>query len=733
MTDMADYDPRVAMALESGLGHHRAGRLAEAEAVYRRILQENPRCAEALHLLGVLASQVGRGEAAAELIRQALAIRPNFPEALNNLGKILRDLGRLEEAIGACRAAIEANPRGAEAYSNLGVALQEKGLAEEAIAAHRQALALRPDFAEAHFNLGVALASQGRLEEAVEAYGRAIGLNPRLADAYHNIGNARREQGRVEEAIGAYREAVALKPDYHEAWSNLGLALREKGRIEEAIAAWRRAIAVKPEYDAAWCNLGVALREQGQLDEAVAALRRAVELKPDGAEAVSNLGLALGDEGRQEDAIAAFRRAVARNPNLPAVHSNLLFYLNYQLGHEGAAMAEEHRRWNRRHAEPLKQFIWAHDNERDPERRLRIGYVSPDFRGHAAAALMLPLMANHDHARVEVYGYAEVARPDAMTERFRGHADQWRNTAGWPDERMAEEIRKDRIDILVDLAGHTLGNRLLVFARKPAPVQVTWLGYPGTTGLEAMDYRLTDAYADPPGGSDALYSERLIRLPRTNWAYQPSEAAAATAVGPLAAGGVVTFGCFNNFAKVTEGMLRLWAEILAAVPGSRILLKARALGTASVEARVRALFGARGIAAERVEICGWRSSEREHLELYQRLAIALDPFPYHGTVTTCEALWMGVPVVTLAGQTHVSRVGVSLLSSVGLAELAARSEEEYVRTAARLAMDRPRLTELRGTLRPRMAASPLLDHGQFARDMEGAYRGMWRTWCGSAA
>ncbi len=379
------------------------------------------------------------------------------------------------------------------------------------------------------------------------------------------------------------------------------------------------------------------------------------------------------------------------------------------------------------YAEPLREFIQPHTGDRDPRRRLRIGYVSPDFKQHAVGTMALPLLACHNREEFEVSCYAQAREPDAMTERFRGHADHWRSTVGLCDEQLADLIRQDQIDILVDLAGHTAGGRLLVFARKPAPVQMTWLGYPNTTGVCTIDYRITDAHADPPGSGAALGVEQLVRLPRTNWVYQPPDNAPAPNHRPAA--GAVTFGSFNNFAKVTEPMLVLWARILHAVPGSRLLLKAQGLGSQSTRQRVWELLARERIDPARLELRGWEPGHGGHLALYNRVDIALDPFPYHGTTTTCEALWMGVPVITLAGRTHVSRVGVSLLRNMGLEELIAASPENYVALAVELANDLPRLSRLHSTLRKRMEQSPLTDAPSFAREVEAVYRRVWREWC----
>jgi protein O-GlcNAc transferase len=319
-------------------------------------------------------------------------------------------------------------------------------------------------------------------------------------------------------------------------------------------------------------------------------------------------------------------------------------------------------------------------------------------------------------------------KSDWMTERLRACADGWQNVVGWTDERVADKIREDKIDILVDLAGHTAGNRLRVFARKPAPVQVSYLGYPGSTGLSEMDYRLTDSFADPPGKTESLHSEKLWRLPVCNWCFSGFDD--SPAVGPLPAeAGSICFGTFNNFAKASPAVMDLWAAILTAMPSSRLIIKSQGLGERGVSERIHQLFESRGVQADRLEIRGHEPNPVSHLDAYNQMDIALDTFPYHGTTTTCEALWMGVPVITLAGQTHVSRVGVSLLNSVGLPELIAQSPEEYVSIAIRLAKDLPRLAELHRTLRQRMQASPLMDAPRFAGDIEAAYRQMWQNWC----
>ncbi len=407
------------------------------------------------------------------------------------------------------------------------------------------------------------------------------------------------------------------------------------------------------------------------------------------------------------------------------VHSNLVCTQVYCPGYDAQALYEEHRRWNRRHAEPLTKFIRPHLNDPSPDRRLRVGYVSPDFRSHPVGRFLLPLLKSHDHQGFEIFCYASVLVADSVTEQCRARADVWRDVLGLSDKQVAHAIRQDRIDILVDLTMHMAYNRLLVFARKPAPVQVTYLAYCGTTGLDAMDYRLTDPYLDPPGQDGRIYSEQSVRLPETYWCYEPPREAPPVNALPALETQQVTFGCLNNFCKVSGPVLAAWSQLLQAVPHSRLLLHA---GSGSHRDRVRAFLAAQGISAERVAFIDWRPTA-EYFGVYQRIDLALDPFPYGGGTTTCDALWMGVPVVSLAGQTAVGRGGLSLLSNVGLPELVARDCEQYVQIAVALAQDLSRLSQLRATLRDRVQASPLTNAPRFARNVEAAYRTMWQRWC----
>jgi predicted O-linked N-acetylglucosamine transferase (SPINDLY family) len=633
--------------------------------------------------------------------------------------------GRFAEAAEGYRRALQLGPNPAEVHTNLGVALARLGRLEEAAASYRRAVELRPDYAEAHSNLGNALQGQGKLEEAVASYRRALQLRPGYAKAHTNLGSALQKQGKLEEAAASHRRALQLRPDFAGAHNNLGSALAELGRPAEAAACCRRAVELRPDYAGAHNNLGSVLVDLGRLEEAAACHRRAVELQPDFADAHTNLGYALGEQGQIEEAITCYRRALHLKPDDPRVHSNLLFLLYFHPGYDARTIYAEHLHWNQRYAGPLAKSSPPHPNDRSPDRRLRIGYVSPDFRDHVDSYFTVPLLSNHDHGRFEIFCYAQVARPDAVTERLRGYADVWRDIVGLTDPQVADLVRHDRIDILVDLKLHTADNRLLVFARKPAPVQVAWLSYPGTTGLSAMDYRLTDPYLDPPGLFDDAYSEESLRLPDTFWCYDPLTDRPPVNPLPALGSGGITFGCLNTFRKVNDGCLALWAGALRAVPGSRLLMTAP---PGPARDRALAVLEREGVVAARVAFVDKRPRP-EYLGLYHRIDLCLDTLPYNGGTTSLDALWMGVPTLTMPGRTAVGRAGVCLLQNLGLPELIAAGPEDFARIAAEWAADLPRLSQLRATLRDRLEDSPLMDAPRFARNVEAACRLMWQRWC----
>jgi predicted O-linked N-acetylglucosamine transferase (SPINDLY family) len=783
-------------ALATARRHHGAGELEQAAALYRRLRDEDSKNAEVWCLLGEAAQALGGRDEAVESYRQTLRVKPGNPLAHNNLGIVLMEQGKLDEAVASYRQALTLQANYPEAHNNLGIALMDQGRLDESVASYRQALDLKPDYPEAWNNLANALARQSKVEEAAPAYRQALRLRPDYLKAQVNLGNLLRrmgrpdeaaavlqqavvgnrrhaplhnelaiaflEQGKLDEAIGACRQALLLRPDFPEAHNNLGIALMNQGHLAESVALYRQALALQPEYPEAFNNLGNALARQRKRDEAVAAYRRAVDLRPGYAEAHHNLGLVLAaqgkrdealacyeeavrlkphyaealnnlgnaykDQGRIDEAIACYRKAVAARPEDTAIHSNLLYALHHHPGYPAEAIFAEHLLWADQHARPAALGARPHPGEPDRGRRLRIGYVSPDFREHVMGRYSEAVIRAHDRGRFEVFCYADVPNPDALTGRIEASADHWRSLVGLSDARAAELILQDRIDVLVDQAGHTGGNRLRLFARKPAPVQVTHFGYLFSTGLAAIDYRLTDAYADPPGQTERFHTETVVRLPEVLWCYPPPP---SPEVGPLPAlkAGHVTFGCFNNLSKVTEKAIALWSQVLAAVAGSRLVVLAGA-GRGGDE-RVHKAFARHGFGGDRVTLVGRRSRE-DYFRLHHDVDVALDTFPYTGCNTTADALWMGVPVISLAGGTCMARQGIAALAHVGLEGLVVETPGAYVEAATRLAGDLPRLRELRSDLRERMRRSPLTDVPRFTRHLEEAYRGMWRRWCVAA-
>ncbi|MGA3066787.1 MAG: tetratricopeptide repeat protein [Tepidisphaeraceae bacterium] len=545
-----------------------------------------------------------------------------------------------------------------------------------------------------------ALANQhheaGRLAEAEKMYRQILQQQPGHADALHYLGLIAHQVGQNAAAVDLIRRGLAINPNLPEAHNNLGNVLKNTGKPDEAIECYRRAIALRPDFPAAYGNLGSGLKERGEMDEAIAVYRRAIE---------------------------SFSRENSRGSNHAYVHSNLVYALHFHPDYDAGAIAQEYRRWNRMHAAPLKGMIQEHRNDREPQRRLRVGYVSPDFRWHAVGRNLLPLLSNHDRGKFEIICYAQVLRPDALTKLLREKSDGWRNIVGMPDEQVAKQIRDDRIDILVDLALHTGDNRLLVFAHKPAPVQVSYLGYCSSTGLETIDYRFSDPYMDPADFDVSCYSERTVRLPSTYWCYQSTRSTADEAFEKKP--GEIIFGCLNTFSKASPQAQAFWARLLLAVPESRLVIHA-AEGTHRDNFSKR--FAAAGVDPGRIEFFPTISYDA-YMQMHRRVDVALDPFPYGGGITTLDCIWQGTPVVTLSGRTAVGRGGRSILSNLGLTDLIAATPDEYVRIAADLARDSDRRAQLRKTLRTRLMDSPLRNGAGFARDVEGAYREMWRRWC----
>jgi protein O-GlcNAc transferase len=612
-----------------------------------------------------------------------------------------------------------------EELTQRAVALAQAGNVAEGIVLFRRAVELRPGEAIYRNNLGLVLSSAGDHPSGVAQLEEAVRLRPDYADAWSNLGNALTMMRKFEAAVEAYERAVGIRPDFAQALSNMSLPLKYLKRHDEAIAAGRKGLALRPNSGIAHYNLGAALEGAEEFDEALEHFRRAVELKGDFPQAQVAVGNTLKALGRLDEAIEAYGRA-AEKGDLQA-YSNLAFAVHYHPEYDAAAILKTQRGWSERFAAPLAREVRPHENNPDPERRLRVGLVSGDLRDHSVGRVMVPILEHHDRNRFEIFCYSDGLFADAISGRLRGAAEGWREIIGLPDAEVGQKIREDKIDILVDLALQTGGNRLLVFARRPAPVQATYLAYCSTSGMETMDWRVSDPWLDPPGWDESVYSERTIRLARTYWCYLPQTKESPVAQPPAGNTGYVTFGCQNNFCKLTGPAWGAWIEILRGVTNSKLLIYAPR-GSPRSAAQKRLTDA--GIDPDRLEFVSGQNYG-DYLQTYSKIDIGLDPFPYGGGITTCDAIWMGVPVVTLRGRTGVGRGGASILGNLELPELVAQNVDEYIQIAVGFAGDLPRLTRLRGDLRGRMERSPLMDEKGFARGFEDVLRKMWHNWCGS--
>jgi predicted O-linked N-acetylglucosamine transferase (SPINDLY family) len=666
------------------------GRADEAEAAYRHALCIDPRYADAHLNLGVLLDAQGRREEAEAALREALRIRPGYAEAHANLGGVLQALDRLDEAAASCRRALELVPDNPMALNSFGIVLQRQGQLDEAAVHFRLALARLPDFAAAHRNLGQTLLAQGEVRAAEQHYRKAIELDACDAGAHVALGDLLRQGGRLNEVEVHYRRAFELRPDDPRTGNALGMLLQEQGRSDEALACHRRALAAAPDSVATLSSLAQAQFSLGQVDEAEASFREALRLRPD----------------------------------IAMLHSNLLHFLTLSRAGEPATVAA-HRAFGDRIGTPLRPFWPVHDNPRDPARRIRVGFVSADFFQHAVASFFEPILDYLSGCPdLELHAYFNGRIEDDVTERLRGRFAHWQSVATWSDDALFDAIRADGIDLLVDLSGHTGYNRLPVFARKPAPVQASWIGYPGTTGLAAVDYFLCDRFLLPPGRFDDQFVEKIVRLPGIA-PFQPDPAAPPVNALPALENGYVTFGSFNRPNKLNRAVIALWARLLRTLPDARLLLGAMPAGGHET---LRGWFETEGIAADRLAFHP-RSGMADYLALHHRVDFCLDTFPYNGGTTTHHALWMGVPTLTLAGASMPGRVGVANLLQAGVEGFAVESADAFVERGLAWARNLPALAALRAGLREQLLRHPLRDPLRLSESVRLALRGMWTRHC----
>ena len=651
---------------------------------------------EQLFAEAVRQHQAGDFSGAEKALKKVLKKAPGHINALQFLGMLLAQRGKLADAISLMQKAVKLQPKNAMSRFNLANALKGHGKLDAAVAEFRTAAGQSPDDPRICNGLAATLMLQDKLDEAETQFRQAISLEPRFADAYSNLGTVLMKKGEPDAAIESYREAIRRNPHHGEAMGNLGNALSEKGEYDEAVGLYEQAIAVDPGNFQARYNLGNTLVEHLRFN----------------------------------DAESLFRQVLAHQPDHTSARKNLMFTMCYNPERTPEQIGNEHKTWGEWLLSTLPSAPpKPHANNPDPDRPLRIGYLSPDFRAHAVACFVGPVLASHHREQVEVTCYASVAQPDDTTARLKKSAHHWVDVFDMDDDQLARKIRADQIDILIDVAGHTVGSRLPVMAQKPAPVQVTWLGYPATTGLAMVDYRLTDRFTDP-GEGNRWCVEELVRLGGGFSCFETPERLPDVESLPAKTNGYITFGSLMNTVKINPGVIDLWARVLKSVPGSRLLISRKNLAAKSMQERFYQLFESAGIDRGRVTCEGARNASGDQfLSAYNRMDISLDTFPYAGHTTTCEAILMGVPVVTLAGEGFVERAGVSVLSLAGQTEWIAENEDEYVQKAVALAGDVEALAKLRSGLRAQVVASELCDAEGFCTHMETAYRAMWQRWC----
>lgn len=702
------------------LGYERQGRLDEAAQHYRAALALQPVNPDNYRSLSALLRKQGKPDEAAAVLREAFRHGSGVPEMYHDLGLLMEQSGRLDEALECQWAAIRLRPDYAESYTRIAVVLDSLGRPDEALARARDAVRIRPEFAGGCNNLGVLLEKRDERHEAERWFRQALRIDPRFVEALYNLATVLGKLGAFDEAEAMARHAIALRPDSESAHHNLGFVLSARGRHAEAADAYRRAIELKPGFVDPLVNLSGILGKLDRLDEAEACSREAIRLDPGRTAASTNLGYVLVEQGRIAEAAECYRAALRLKPDSPALRSGYLYGLNYDPNTDIHTMLAEHQAWARfQEASVVPQPAPTADRG---DRPIRVGYVSPDLRLHPVAYFLEPILKHHDRERVQAFCYSDTAVPDAMSSQLQSLAHAWRPTYGLTDAQVADLVRHDGIDILVDLAGHTANHRLGVFARKPAPVQVTYLGYPNTTGLSAIDYLLTDAVTDPPG-APVWSTEALVRLPSGFCCYGPPDDAPEVTPLPAQRTGVVTFGALHKIPKLNPGVLDLWSDLLLAVPSAQLLLYRNHLQGGPRE-MILAHFDRRGIDRDRLDLRHALDGGGSHLRAYHEIDVSLDVFPWCGHTTACESLWMGVPIITLAGDRHASRMTASVTTSLGMPELIARTREEYIEIARALSADVDRLAETRAGLRERMRGSRLCDGRAFTRELEGAFHDM---------
>jgi protein O-GlcNAc transferase len=714
-------------ALINGFSAQKNGQLDDAAHWYGQALEIAPNNTDAINNLGLVLSAKGKIDEAITVFKRAIKITPENPGLYNNIGNAYKAIGELEQAISYFKQSLSIKPDSYEAHCNIGATLKAQGKLNDAVDHYQKALLLRQDIPEVYNNLGNTLTDQGRLDEAVSCLKKAIAIKPDYIEAHNNLGVVLTKQGKLDAALECYKKTLSINPHNAESHRNLGYTLKEQGHLDAAIECFHKALAINPDNANTNNDLGNALAEQGKTSMAVSCYKQALSIKPDYAEALSNLGNALTEQGKFDEAIVFMQKAVEIKKDYTEAHSNLLMNMHYSPDCSAQEIYDEHIKWDKQHAEGLLKKTESYRNSIAPERKIRIGMVSGSFRRHPVGYMIVTALENLDGQNFELYGYSNTLKMDDLGQRIRESCLMWRLIAGMNDQEVCALIKEDAIDILVDLSGHASNNRLLVFARKPAPVQVKWVGGQfNTTGMQAMDYYISD-WVESPQDHDRWYTEQVVRLPDGYVCYAPPNYAPAVNTLPMLSNNHVTFGCFNNLAKINSEVIVLWAKLLRKMQGSKLILISKQLGDADTQERYKKSFMQEGILPEQLDLRGVRPHS-ELLKSYNEIDIALDPFPYSGGLTTCESLWMGVPVVTMPGPTFAGRHSATHLSNVGLNNWVTNSPNEYLDVVEKWCDNAESLANLRSNLREQVARSPLCDAPRFARNLETMFREMWQKW-----
>ncbi|CAL9750138.1 unnamed protein product [Musa acuminata subsp. burmannicoides] len=739
-------DPQNACALtHCGVIYKDEGHLLEAAESYQKALKADPSyklAAECLAIvltdLGTSLKLAGNTDEGIQKYFDALKVDGHYAPAYYNLGVVYSEMMQYDLALGCYEKAVVERPLYAEAYCNMGVIYKNRGDLEAAIACYERCLTVSPNFEIAKNNMAIALTDlgtkvklEGDINQGVAYYKKALYYNWHYADAMYNLGVAYGEMLKFDMAIVFYELALHFNPHCAEACNNLGVIYKDRDNLDKAVECYQMALSIKPNFSQSLNNLGVVFTVQGKMDAAASMIEKAIIANPTYAEAYNNLGVLYRDVGNISLAIEAYERCLQIDPDSRNAGQNRLLAMNYIDEGLDDRLFEAHREWGRRFMNLYPQYT-SWDNPKDMERPLVVGYVSPDYFTHSVSYFIEAPLSHHNYANYKVVVYSAVVKADAKTLKFKDRVLKkgglWRDIYGVDERKVASMVRDDKIDILVELTGHTANNKLGMMACRPAPVQVTWIGYPNTTGLPTIDYRMTDGLVDPPNTRQKNVEE-LVRLPECFLCYTPSPEAGPVSPTPALSNGFITFGSFNNLAKITPNVLRVWATILCAVPNSRLVVKCKPFCCDSVRQRFLSTLEQMGLESLRVDLLPLILFNHDHMQAYSLMDISLDTFPYAGTTTTCESLYMGVPCVTMAGSVHAHNVGVSLLTKVGLGRLVAKTEEEYVKLALQLASDVSALGELRMTLRELMSKSPVCDGAKFTQGLESTYRNMWHRYC----